>query len=672
MVFVLGPKDFDAYGRSDALRDAQIDRINRRKASRDMAARVKNRVMPSPQDPFGQNLGLLPPVNKTRPAATPTSEESLTGARKVRQATSLPTDVDIPGQDIGAIPPGADPDFPPVPSVAAEQKAFATPPPPLTQDLKGQLSQLEDAFRFGKAAPSLPAIGNISRVIGNLLGPNPSRESLAQAKELDAFYRSPQVREIIARDPTIMREIKGDPIAIAKEIQSIIELLPRPAPRNLPPPSATPLPSAAPVLDVGLAVNLIAQLETGNDPTQVNPSSGAKGAMQVLPSTARKPGIKGVTPAKDDSVAESDRVGRELVAAYIKMFPNDPARVAIAYRLGIGSVSEWDDTKTGILKLAKAVGVKKPQQALTYIEDFLAGIRGSQQQVGVQVPVAPGAPAVAAAPVPGVPTTVADTARVTLKNTGRLITAPRSAGIVEGASTIANKVATAPDPTKIQEPSKTMSFTLRSQELNNLMAKRQQFSEEVRFLAEAGAGEEALKAVGALNASTALLENMVQDQAINLMQQNNDPRMLNRLLSQQNRRPIEISFNDDGTVRVVDNGVTVHEYIKKSTFLSKVQKGQSLEFARKMAELKAANNAATQKLQIEALLEIAVANNKGAIDAFIERLKGVGITKGQESDFFIDKFGNVYELALEVSQLTGEEVRVLRQLQPGQNAADFE
>jgi hypothetical protein len=68
-------------------------------------------------------------------------------------------------------------------------------------------------------------------------------------------------------------------------------------------------------------------------------NKGAKFAMQVLDSTAKKPGF-GIQPAKDVSPEEYNRVGRELVSALHSKY-QDPKLAAMAYNWGTGNVDNW-------------------------------------------------------------------------------------------------------------------------------------------------------------------------------------------------------------------------------------------------------------------------------------------------------------------------------------------
>jgi hypothetical protein len=79
-------------------------------------------------------------------------------------------------------------------------------------------------------------------------------------------------------------------------------------------------------------------VESGGDPNAISPK-GARGVMQVMPNTQKDPGF-GVTPAKDDSPAELQRVGEDYYAAMQKKYGNDTL-AAIAYNMGPGATDDW-------------------------------------------------------------------------------------------------------------------------------------------------------------------------------------------------------------------------------------------------------------------------------------------------------------------------------------------
>ena len=88
----------------------------------------------------------------------------------------------------------------------------------------------------------------------------------------------------------------------------------------------------------GISPEAIKQVESGGVPGLVSPA-GAEGTMQVMPNTQRDPGF-GVTPAKDNSQTELERVGRDYYAAMQKKYGDDNL-AAIAYNMGPGKTDTW-------------------------------------------------------------------------------------------------------------------------------------------------------------------------------------------------------------------------------------------------------------------------------------------------------------------------------------------
>lgn len=91
----------------------------------------------------------------------------------------------------------------------------------------------------------------------------------------------------------------------------------------------------------------VAQQESGNRNYDdagnlITSSKGAEGKMQVMPFTQRDPGY-GVTPARDDSVEEKERVGREYLDAMLKKYDGNPTLALAAYNAGPGNVDKWID-----------------------------------------------------------------------------------------------------------------------------------------------------------------------------------------------------------------------------------------------------------------------------------------------------------------------------------------
>jgi hypothetical protein len=88
----------------------------------------------------------------------------------------------------------------------------------------------------------------------------------------------------------------------------------------------------------GVSPEAIKQVESGGRPGLVS-SAGAEGTMQVMPNTQTNPGY-GVTPARDKSQTELERVGRDYYGAMQKQYGNDTI-ASIAYNMGPGRTDEW-------------------------------------------------------------------------------------------------------------------------------------------------------------------------------------------------------------------------------------------------------------------------------------------------------------------------------------------
>jgi hypothetical protein len=82
----------------------------------------------------------------------------------------------------------------------------------------------------------------------------------------------------------------------------------------------------------------IKQVESGGRPGLVS-SAGAEGTMQVMPNTQTNPGY-GVTPARDKSQTELERVGRDYYGAMQKHYGDDTI-ASIAYNMGPGATDAW-------------------------------------------------------------------------------------------------------------------------------------------------------------------------------------------------------------------------------------------------------------------------------------------------------------------------------------------
>lgn len=89
---------------------------------------------------------------------------------------------------------------------------------------------------------------------------------------------------------------------------------------------------------------------------------GAQGSMQVMPKTQVNPGF-GVTPARDKSPEELERVGRDYGIAMLNEF-KDPKLAAMAYNWGPANVKKW---------LASDRSTPIPKETSKYASNFVEG-----------------------------------------------------------------------------------------------------------------------------------------------------------------------------------------------------------------------------------------------------------------------------------------------------------
>lgn len=111
------------------------------------------------------------------------------------------------------------------------------------------------------------------------------------------------------------------------------------------------------------------QVESGGNPLAVSPK-GAIGPMQTMPATLKDPGL-GVKPAKDSSIDEQRRVGKDYSTALVSRYGDKDVALA-AYNWGMGNVDKWleqggdraklpKETQDYILRVNNLLG-RKPQK----------------------------------------------------------------------------------------------------------------------------------------------------------------------------------------------------------------------------------------------------------------------------------------------------------------------
>jgi hypothetical protein len=137
----------------------------------------------------------------------------------------------------------------------------------------------------------------------------------------------------ILRDPEIRAEIKQ---AFKKPFQGTPALAARGRGRNVLPAKQEPVDEniASPEL-----IQSIIDIESGGREDAVSPK-GAMGRMQVMPATAKNPGF-GITPAKDFSSQELERVGQDYFNVMLNRYGGDKKLALIAYNMGPGAADKW-------------------------------------------------------------------------------------------------------------------------------------------------------------------------------------------------------------------------------------------------------------------------------------------------------------------------------------------
>lgn len=134
--------------------------------------------------------------------------------------------------------------------------------------------------------------------------------------------------------------------------------------------------------------NAVRMVESQGNPAAVNPASGASGSMQVTPNGAGSPNPGfGVTPARNNSPAELQRVGADYAAAMQNRYGND-TDAAVAYNWGPANADKWIAAGRPWKML--------PAETQSYVGQVHAAMQnysGGQQQGqgGVSPELAPGA-----------------------------------------------------------------------------------------------------------------------------------------------------------------------------------------------------------------------------------------------------------------------------------------
>lgn len=211
------------------------------------------------------------------------------------------------------------------------------------------LDATKEVLGFGNAADDR----SFNRRNGELAY-NKDLFSFNNSKELDANQKQAaeiikQLRTSVVSNADFQRQVTA--MNLPPEVQAMVlssaaqvlpgagdfaDMLPSTAPGM--PGSTSGLPGGAgPMAGLYAAVQ---QVESNNNPNAVNKKSGAQGLMQLMPETAKNPGF-GITPARDNSPAENQRVGQEYLDAMFKKYNGDTKSALMAYNWGPANVDAW-------------------------------------------------------------------------------------------------------------------------------------------------------------------------------------------------------------------------------------------------------------------------------------------------------------------------------------------
>jgi soluble lytic murein transglycosylase-like protein len=652
MAFVLGNQDFQQIRTDRAQRALEADRINARNFAEDEALRLANE--PRLGNPQGQGLG--PPMKpnqvgltaaqaaakaeyEKRIAAAKAAKAAAAAAPKVGLTTTAPTIEPDSLRARGINLPTFDPTSQ-VSRIGKRGSPEFSQINPETQSQAGMLGRttMNEANFFGKlqsirqglsllGTDSTPATGVFGRIKGAFTDDAAGRKARRDAGVVTDWYDSNEANQFFRQNPNLLDMAAKDPIGFYQSLRGSGKVVPTKLPGggvSLPYDPATGavgvIPEEAAVerskaFAAEVSPRLLAsviQVESGGNPEAISPK-GAKGILQVLDGTMKKPGY-GVTPAQNDSDEERDRVGRDYLGAMLLQYERNIDHALAAYNWGPGNVDKWINNGADMSKL--------PTETKNYIQRVKSGVSTVTPEQVVQ------AQATAAAP--------SGTEEITTVAGRRKREREIKAGVTLPGEkkSVAEEVATAPDFSEIKEPDIKMPFGLRTQELNTLMASRRDLASRLRSLRGQPNSDKFRKARSEFTANGAMIQNMSQTQALNTLQISNDPRMLNQILNRQSPGAnIRISPNSDGTFRVEMGGRVIADRKDKTRLIGELRRKNSIEYHKALNSAAATATTEAQKAALEFSFKIRELHTQKNYDVMIENMKLSGLFKGIENVF---------------------------------------
>ena len=372
-------------------------------------------------------------------------------------------------------------------------------------------------------------------------------------------------------------------------------------------------------------IQRIAQIESSNNPNAKNPTSSSSGRMGVLDSTAADPGY-GITPAADMSIEEKDRVGYALVKHYTQLFPNDPARFALAYHNGLGVAQRWDGTKDGLKAAITIPGRKTTDQdvknAWSYIQKFMAGEPGVQTVPTDTVP-RPDLPLLETQNTSTSSDIIVGSDEAQRDNRGRTrpVDPIQGAGISTGANSIVENAKRSNPPEPAYVPPAMVN-----KELNMARTQLQTLDNLLGLYAKSRNWAQYNQTLEQANNLVAAATYLGQQKAVDRFEAG-DPRLLAKVFSNRNEGEWQIIPRTDGLWDIEVDGELRNEGVSTSQITSGARYAMSSEYAQGIrsaaAEKQAAADAAlwehateVEKKHIDRLTEIQkaeIAANKPVI-----------------------------------------------------------
>ena len=205
------------------------------------------------------------------------------------------------------------------------------------------------------------------------------------------------------------------------------------------------------------------------------------------------------------------------------------------------------------------------------------------------------------------------------------------------------------DITKIAPPKSNLAFTLRSDQMQALQQQREALIRQGRIamLTQGGPIEKAnarAKLNSDIKAHDIVIRSMAKKQAIDLLSNNNDPRLLNILLSRQSGQAVEYGPNNDGTWYEKVNGEITVPRMLLSNITSVQTNAADRAHYEALKKAKAESKAARYGKELDAALEIKVKAAEQRGQLVIEGIRGVKIEEVGDAIYMRDEFGALYQI----------------------------